>query len=246
VPGIARIASIGFILLLSATPANPRARVVVGGMIDRTELPTLAGGKEPITTAKATVNVIVFWRPDQQHSLETLKQMSKCEEAFAGKSVHFVTVVSDSYPIADVKAAYATSALHAPILIDKGDEVYGKLEVVQHPLVVVTDSTGKVTIAQPYERIRACDLVLAHVRFLLKEIDAAQLAALVNPERATMPDDDKRNIARRFVRMGKMEAEGDCNAAMKSFAKALEIVPNYPDALAAMAECKKATATAKR
>ncbi|MFL5261506.1 MAG: hypothetical protein ACJ79L_03745, partial [Anaeromyxobacteraceae bacterium] len=50
--------------------------------------------------------------------------------------------------------------------------------------------------------------------------------------------DDKNNIARRFVNMGKLEAEdGDCAKAVESFRKALEIAPANEAARAGMAKC---------
>jgi hypothetical protein len=182
--------------------------------------------------------VILFWRPGQEYSLDTLKQMSACEKVFSKTAVHMVAVVSGDYPRAEIQAAVDQAQLHVPVLLDMGDALYGKLEVRQHPLVVVADAGGKVALSQPYVRLRYCDIVHAHVRFLLKEIDLAQLQRALNPERASMPSDDTAKVARRFVNMGKMQAEaGQCDEAIASFKKALEVIPADKDAQAGIAAC---------
>lgn len=250
IPSSLRFGTILLALLSAAAAPPPRvlvARVDVGETIEAATLPTLAGGTEPLTSRTAKVNVVLFWRPDQAYSLDTLKQMSQCEKIFAGKPIHMVAVVSGTYPRADVQKAVDDAALHVPVLIDQGDELYGKLGVRQHPLVVVADAGGKVALSQPYLRLNYCDIVHAYVRNLLGEISIAQRDAIVNPQRAAMPDDDKNNIARRFVKMGKMQADsGDCAGALSSFKKALEIAPDNKDALAGVAACEGGKPHAQR
>jgi hypothetical protein len=233
-----RLVTIGLALLSLAAAPPAGARVAEGETLEAAQLPTLAGPAAPLVRAGATVNVLLFWRPGQDASLDTLKQMARCELAFQGKPVHMVAVVSGSYPAAEVKAAVDGAGLHVPILIDAGDALYGKLEIRQHPMVVVADARGKVALAQPYVRLRYCDIVLAHVRYLLKEIDAAQLQTALNPPTATMPNDDKNMVARRWINMGRREAEaGSCDRAVVSFRKALELAPGNADAQAGLAAC---------
>ncbi len=233
-----RLVTIGLALLSLAAAPSARARVVEGETLEPAELATLTGGVEPLLARTATVNVVLFWRPGQDASLDTLKQMAECEKAFQGKPIHMVAVVSGTYPAAEIRAAVSGAGLHVPVLVDAADALYGKLEIRQHPMVVVTDARGKVALAQPYVRLRYCDIVLAHVRFLLKEIDAAQLQAVLHPPAASMPSDDKGAVARRWINMGRREAEaGMCERAVVSFKKALELAPGNADAQAGLAAC---------
>jgi hypothetical protein len=225
-----------------AAPAAPDARVMPGATLDNAELPTLSGGKERLL-GRAEANLVLFWRPGSEHSLETLKQVAQCERTLAGKSVHIVTVASGAWDREDVRAAVAEAGLAAPVLLDEGDKLYGKLEVRQHPLLLVADAGGTVTLSQPYVRIRYCDIVLAHVRYLLGEIGEAELDRELNPARASFPSDDKANVARRYITMGQRErAMGKCDRAARSFAKALELAPGDAEAAAGLQACQAGAA----
>jgi hypothetical protein len=240
-----RFVTIGLALLSLAAAPPAGARVTEGEILESVQLKTLSGGTEALVSRVASANIILFWRPGQDASLDTLKQMAQCEKLFVGKSVHMVAVVSSTYPAAEIQAAVDGAGLHVKVLLDADDALYGKLEVRQHPLLVVTDDKGKVALSQPYVRLRYCDIVHAHVRYLLKEIDSAQLQLALNPPAASMPNDDKNAVARRWVIMGRREAEdGHCDRAVASFRKALTIAPAQPDALAGLAACERGTQAA--
>jgi hypothetical protein len=234
-----RIVTLLLALVPLAAAPSADARVDSGDVLEAATLKTLTGGSEPLVAKGSTVNIVLFWRPGQDASLDTLKQMASCEKLFAGKPVHMVTVVSSSYPAAEVQAAVTAAGIRVPVLVDQGDALYGKLEIRQHPLVLVTDAAGKIALAQPYTRLRYCDVIHAHVRYLLKEIDAAGLQLALNPPAASMPSDDKTAVARRWVIMAKRDLEEkNCARAVTSFEKALSIAPGLPEALAGIQACK--------
>jgi len=245
-----RLATAALAVLSVAAAPPARARVTAGEILENAELPALSGGQDVLVSRADRVSIVLFWRPGHERSLDTLKQMAECEKVFAGKPVHMVAVVSGSYATADVKAAVEEAGLHVPVLLDQGDALYGKLEIRQHPLVVVAEPSGRIQLAQPYVRLRYCDIVRAHVRFLLKEIDQAQLELALNPPRASFPNDDKRNVVKRYVTMGRREvAAGRCDKALASFEKALAIVPDDKAALEGVEACdpsgKRAVQAAK-
>ncbi len=159
-----RFVTIGLALLSLAAAPSAGARVTEGETLEPVQLKVLTGGAEALFSRVASANIILFWRPGQEASLDTLKQMAQCEKLFVGKSVHMVAVVSSTYPAAEVKAAADGAGMHVKVLIDADDALYGKLEVRQHPMLVVTDDKGKVALAQPYVRLRYCDIVHARGR----------------------------------------------------------------------------------
>lgn len=242
-PRLAAVVLAGLALVVSVTRA--RAAVAEGDTLDELALAGVDGRTEPLV-ARGAVNVVLFWRPGQEHSADTLKQMAACGELFA-RRVHAVAVASGAFPLEEVRAAGAAAGPDLPVLVDAGDQLYGKLQIRQHPLVLVADGKGRIALAQPYVRLGCCEIVTAYVRHLLGEIDAAQLEAALHPSRAGFPDDDRNNVARRYVNMGRREAEaGRCDRALASFGKALEIAPGDRDARAGVAACGGGSTPAAR
>src|SRR5512147_1286825 len=73
------------------------ANVDVGEAVENEELPGLDGGKKPLLQ-KGKVGVFVFFRPNQDHSQDTLQRLAEIEKEFSGKPVSFSAVVSDTWP----------------------------------------------------------------------------------------------------------------------------------------------------
>ena len=55
----------------------------------------LGGGKHSLLSSQALANVLVFFRPRQDHSLETLKAMSACGILLSGSLLQLVGYVPD-------------------------------------------------------------------------------------------------------------------------------------------------------
>jgi len=212
--------------LLGAVPARAGAHVEVGSKVEDATLDAIAGGREPLF-GKADVHVLVFFKPGQDRSLDTLKQLAACEKTLAAKPVRLVGLVSSSSPRDEVRAFVRQTGVAMPVLVDEGDQLYGKLEIRQHPVAIVLDQGHRISAVQPYTRLNFCDVVLAQVQFALKEITAEQLARVVEPVKAQMPSDDKSAVAMRHVRLGERYlASGSCALAAKQFDEALALDPS--------------------
>ena len=190
------------------------AEVAVGDAIQNIELPTLGGGKHALMSEQAHANVIIFFRPHQDHSTATLKAMAQCDQEFSGKSVHWVAVVSSSFTPEEVKATVAETGIKMPVLIDQGDVLYGRLGVRLHPSIGVTNEKFQLVAYEPFHEINYCDRVRGKIRFALHEINEAEVDKIDNPDRAAMPNDIKGAVSTRFVKMGEMYL------AMKQYDKA--------------------------
>lgn len=180
------------------------ADVKPGDVIQNVELPVLEGGKHLLLSGQALANVFVFFRPGQDHSLETLKAMNGCELEFAGKRVHWVAVVSSSWPAGEVEATVRESGIRMPVLVDVGDALYGRLGIRLHPAVLVADGKSRLVAYEPFHKLNYCDRIRAEIRFALGEMDRAEVASVENPERALFPDEMKGAVATRYVRMGEV------------------------------------------
>jgi hypothetical protein len=231
--------------LLCAAPEAAAAHVEVGVKIDDAKLDALAGGKQQLL-GKAEAHVLLFFRPGQDRSRDILSQVAACEKTLASKSVRLVGVVSSSAPIDEVERLVREVGLTSPVLLDLGDELYGKLEVRQHPIAVLVGKDHHVVAFQPYTRLRYCDLLMAHIQLLLKEISQDDYAKVLDPGKAPMPNDDVRNVALRHVNLGdRYLLKGNCVLAIVQFEEALALDPSNARAAEGKKKCE-ASPTAKK
>ncbi|MBI5067706.1 MAG: hypothetical protein HZB56_05655 [Deltaproteobacteria bacterium] len=180
------------------------ASVEVGQTVENDELPTLDGRRELLLSRKALANVFIFFRPNQEHSLETLRAMALCEKEFSGKPVRFVAVVSGSWPRAEVVATVAEAGIRMPVLVDEGDQLYGKLGVRLHPVIGIADDKQRLLDYVPFHKINYCDMVRVRVRRALGEVDQAAVDRVDHPPKALMPNEVPGAQARRQVRLGEL------------------------------------------
>jgi hypothetical protein len=198
-------------------------RLAVGEVIDNLELPTIGGGRERVL-GTATANVFIFFKPDQEHSNSTLKQIAACERDFAGKSVHWVAIVSDRFPVEAVKAEVEEIGVKMPVLIDSGDQLYGKLGVALTPVIGIADKDHRLAAYQPFRKVNYAELIRARIRRLLGEITEAELQAVLNPEAVVEGSDPE--LARRRLKLAeKLFQSGSFEKAEQSARRSLEKDP---------------------
>ncbi len=200
--------------LAALLPARAAAAGELGDVIENVELNTLDGVKVAIASKKALANVIVFFRTGQEFSEDALKAMSECEKEFAAKPVNWVGVVSDAEPVDAVRRLVAAAGIRMPVLVDGADAFYGRMEVRLHPYTVILDKDRRVAVREPFHKIGYCDRIRAQVRFVLKEIDAEEVAKLENPEKGTFRVPG--GVAKRHLNYGRLLLE------QKKWEKALE------------------------
>jgi tetratricopeptide (TPR) repeat protein len=187
------------ILAIAAWPAAGSAftNVALGGVVDDAELRTLDGGKHRLFQKGAVANVVVFFRPAQEHSLDTLKELAACEKDFEGKKVHWVAIVSDAWAPEEVRAVVAESGIRMPVLWDDADVLYGKLGVRLHPVIGIFDGKRRLTAYEPFRALNYCDRVRARIQILLGELSESAFAKIDSPERSITRTDE--GVARRHV-----------------------------------------------
>ncbi len=227
-------------------PFSSNAIAETGHVLDES-LPKLDGSGKAALTGKGEVSLVLFFRPDQEHSKEALRQLAKCEKDLAGKKVHWAAVVSDAYPASEVSAVVAESGVLMPVLVDEGAKLYGRLNIRMTPELAITDKGGKITGYQPFAKLDYCALVEAKIKFALGEIDQAALDKVTAPPKATMPGGTD-NEAKRHVNYGKlMLGSKSWDKAIDHGKKAVEkdpkLVTGYVllgDGLAGKGDCPEA------
>ena len=213
-----------FTFLTLNPPASAFAEV--GPQVDKVEVATVAGGKEPVFRPDIKVNALVFFRSDQDRSVDALRAVAGCEKELAGKAVRWAAVVGDGADKGEVSAVVAATGIKMPVLVDKGDLLYQRLQIRQHPVVIFLDSKGVVRAGEAFRQLDFADVVTTHVRFLLGEVDQATLDKALNPDATALPGQDPMKKALRDVNMARRLYEiGQFDGAVKQAQTALEMAP---------------------
>jgi len=238
----------GLLLLLAWLTFGPGAwaytHAQLGTVVPDAEMPTLAGGTDHLFT-DATANVIIYFRPGQDYSRLALKELAAVEKEFAGKSVHWVGVVSDRAAKDDVQSMVKEAGLSMPVLIDVGDLLYGKLGVAQVPVTLLFDQQHKLVAYQSFTKVNYAAVIRARVRYLLKEISDQELAAVLNPP-AALTDSDEAAASRRLKLADMLFKSKSYDKALENVAASIEENPSAAayalrgDILAAQGKCPEA------
>jgi tetratricopeptide (TPR) repeat protein len=222
----ARLAALAVLVAAGPVPPAAAAFAEVGSQVEAVDLPAVAGGKAPLLSPAAKANVLVFFRTDQERSLEALRQLAGCEKELV-KGVRWVALVSGTTSPADARAAASSAGVRMPVLLDEGDKVYDRLGIRMYPAIAITDGKGVLKAVEPYRQLDFADAVKAQVRYVLGEIDKAALDGALDPEASRLPSqEDASKKAMRDVNMARRLVElGQFDAAVKQAQKALEQAP---------------------
>jgi hypothetical protein len=221
------------------------AHAEVGSVIENVEMPTIDGGRQRLFMDVAA-NVFIFFKPGQEHSRATMKNIALVEKETAGKSVHWVGIVSDTIPKAEVKALVKEAGIAMPVLVDVGDSLYGRLGVALQPVVGIADGNSKLVAYQPFAKINFTEVIRARIHHLLKEIDDRELAQALHPPVATLSDGSAA-ARRRLALAEKLFRSKNYVKAMESVKTSIEKDPIlaaahalHGDILAAQGRCSEA------
>jgi tetratricopeptide (TPR) repeat protein len=203
------------------------ANVAVGDRIDNPRLAQLGGGSAELLSRSSRVSLFVFFRPEQDHSLDTLKALVRLQKEFAGKSVRMVAVVSDSWPADQVKATVAEAGFTAPVLVDVGDALYGALGVRLHPVVGLADPDQKLAAYEHFRQINYTEIIRGRIQVMLGEKTGADMARVLEPEKATTGSPQAE--ARRHFNLARMLwTRKNAVMALEAVKRSLAIDPTAP------------------
>lgn len=208
--------------LFSFHPASA-AHAAIGTPVANVELPTPAGGKAGVLQP-VEANVLVFFRPNQERSLEALSELAQCQKEFDNKVARWAAIVSDSVPAEAAAAMLRKSNFAAPLLIDTGDALYGSLGIALHPVVVIVDKENKLAAFEPFRAVNFCAVVSAHLRYVLHEITSEEMRTAIDPPKAV--EGGNGQVARRYLALAKMLLKsGKLEKALEYAHKSVELDP---------------------
>lgn len=209
-------------------PAFAFANAPIGSFIENPEMPTLEGGKHHLLGG-ANVNVFIFIKPGLEHSHSALLQIAECEKEMAGKAVHWSAVVSDRIAKDKVEQEVKATGLAMPVLIDQGDVLYGKLGVILHPVIGITDQDHKLTAYEPFTKVNYGAVIRARIRHALKEITNEELEQVLKPPPVIQGGDA--SVALSYFKLAEKQSQaGDFSKAFANVKKSIAKDPGIATA----------------
>ena len=207
------------------------AHAQVGNLLPNPRLPDLQGHWHHLIDTNATVNVFVFFHPTKPHSLDTLRKLANLEQRLADRPIHWVAIVSGRFKSAQIRQAVHETGLHMPVVVDRGDALYGRLGVKLYPVVGVADRAGRLKHYLHFREVNYIPMIEACVRFELGEITRPQLEAVLHPP-VTRLDKTPPWEARRWLHLAQRLFERkQYRKALKAVDHSLQYNPDQAQAL---------------
>jgi tetratricopeptide (TPR) repeat protein len=240
----------GWVLLAALAALWPRSgrafsNVAVGDRLENPTLRTLTGGRAALLSGEAAVSLFVFFRPGQPRSLDALRTLASVQAELEGRGVRFVGVVSDSADAQEVRALVTESGLDLVVLVDDGDQLYGRLGVRVHPVVGLADRTGRLRAYEPYRQINFREIVLGRLRWLLGDLTEAELSRILEPPKATSGS-PQAEAGRRLALARQLFRRGNAEKALEWARRSLAVAPSAGayalagEVLASQGQCAQA------
>lgn len=209
------------------------AHAAIGTLVPALDMPAFDGARW--TPGDADATVLVFFRPDQEHAAARLRELARCRDGLVRKSVQWVGVVSDSAAAQRVSSLAQEAGFTAPILIDRGDQLYGSLGISLHPVVVILGRDRRLVAFEPFRSIDYCTVVTARIRHVLREISDDELRTALAPPKAV--EGGESQVARRYRALAQTQLHaGALEKALASVRKSLEHDPKLAPAHALLAD----------
>ena len=222
--------------------------VKVGTVVPNPSLPGVEGGEHALVDPQR-LTVFLFFDPSQPHSREVMEEMARLQEKMAGENVRWVGVVSDRFDAAAAEALTGETGLKLELLVDRGDRLYGDLEVRLYPTLGLIDSRGVLLAYLPYRKVNFTGALEAYLRHALGQIDDEQLASALDPKAAHIGGNGA-EAGRLLKFAGMLWQRGKRDAALSTARKAVEAAPGLAEAhatvgvyLAGMGDCEAARAS---
>lgn len=177
--------------------------------------------------------VLVFWRPHQELSTAALGDWQGIVRELGRSRFQVVGIDTAVSPTPALVAAMDEMELTFPVLLDPKRELYGKLGVIVSPTTFMFDADGVLRFAIPTRPPQYAQVVRAHMRFLVGDIDEEQMNKDVNPTVLAFEHD--RAAAWRMYNLGKKAQDGgETEKARNLFEQSVSQYPALVEARCAL------------
>jgi len=154
---------------------------------------------------KDKILILLFWRPNQQRSLDALKDVNEVVEKYRKRNVEAITIIEESESVEDAKKILQGNEIKLPLTVDNERVAYGDYGVRVHPTTVIIDAKGILKYDIPSHAPTYRTKLEAYIKRLVGEITDEELKNILSfgrteKDEATMKADRRYNLAMKFVK----------------------------------------------
>ena len=217
------------VLLLIAIPGAAR------GLDLGVESPGIAlqdtnGIEHSLTSLEDKIVIVVFWRPEQKRSVDTLTNVQSIYLKFKEQGVEVLALSSDEGGAEAVNEMRELKGLTFPMLLDSQEKAYSDYEVKVAPSTFIIDQAGKLNYYYPGYRGDFPRQISGRIEVLLGKKTLEELQAELQPvERTEISESEKK--AGRYLKAGnRLLEKGMAKSAMYQYQKAVKEKPDMFEA----------------
>jgi tetratricopeptide (TPR) repeat protein len=210
-------------------------RLKTGDPVPAFSLPRGDGvaGAQGLEQLEGRPAVLVFWRPQQELSLEALRDLETLLEELGEDRLRVLAVDSARSSAQEVQAALAGEDLSFPVVLDPQRALYVQAGVIVSPTSLLLDADGVLRFKVASHPHQYRQVVRARLRYLLGDIDQKQMDQEIEP--TILKIDHDLATAWRMYNLGrKLRGEGKPDEATAMFEKAVSEHPSMPEARCAL------------
>jgi len=201
----------------------------IGNELPNATLKTLDGKQREVLEPDARINVFMFFRPNQQRSLDSLTILARVCEDYADRGIHCTALVSDYYKRKEITSAINHAGWDSARTLIDHDELYaGRLGVSLHPSVGIANGDCELLAYEPFSQINYAQRIEAQIEYAIGEINLEQLRAALDPP--VLPKKHKDRAFLNYSYALKLYDSGKLDRALEIARTALEVDENMVDA----------------
>ncbi|MDX1779542.1 MAG: tetratricopeptide repeat protein, partial [Thermodesulfobacteriota bacterium] len=191
------------------------------------KLKALDGKTYSLSDSKKKVGIILYWRTDQERSLNALKALKQLYNTFSDQPVRILSITkeTDTSAINEVKQSHK---LPFPVLRDTAEDVYSQFGVFVFPSTAIIDQKGIYCFHYGGYREDYEKEIGGRVKVLLGLMSEGDLKGAKGQEVVLSTEEQKR--ARNHINLGKtLHTRGMDEKAILEFQKAVELDGSNPE-----------------
>ncbi len=175
-----------------------------------------------LDSLKDKIVIIVFWRSDQERSVQALIALQAIYAEFKDQGVEVLAISSDEGGLEPINKIKQSRQLTFIMLYDKEQKAYGDYGVIAIPTTLIIDKEGKLSHYYAGYRNDFSRQIRGRVEVLLGKKTIEQLEAELHPVKKPEVSESEKK-ARRYLNTGnRLLEKGMTRSAMKQYQKAAQ------------------------